>query len=83
MMAQVSSDCSFNLQETVNSVGRAAIQHLLTLDCTRGVNARTVTESAEAMYHMRGRALLTEQRPLMSTHSHFAYKSRTYSKSPP
>jgi len=82
MMAQVSSDCSFNIQETLNSMGRAAVQQLLSFDKSTVPNARTVTESAEVLYNMRGRALLTERRPMLSTQTQFAYKSRTFSKSP-
>ena len=53
MMAQVPSslDCSYSLHDTVTSAGRAALNHLLSLDCSRHVNARTVTEQADANYN--------------------------------
>lgn len=55
------------------------MHHLLTLDCTRGVNARTVTESAEVVYQPRGRALQTERMFALSQR----FPKRAYSKSPP
>lgn len=54
------------------------MHHLLTLDCTRGVNARTVTESAEVVYHPRGREPRNQRMLALSQN----FSKRTYSKSP-
>lgn len=74
-------DCNFTLNNTVNSVGRAALNRLMTLDCVMKSATRIVTESADGNYYKRGRGMQTNSEKKKAQSGNFAL--RGYSKSPP
>ena len=83
MMAQIPStlDCNFSLNETVTSVGRAALNRLMTLDCCRASASRMLTDTVEVNYNPRERGMETiyEKKKVSS----LKLEQRGYSKSPP